>query len=69
VYSYYKIAGTYLADTATFVLTFFREKVFVGILSPESLRRIAKETLAFIWTNLYFAGQKFIELVERYIQL
>lgn len=69
LYSYYKLVASYFVESLSLILTFLKEKVFVGVLSPENMRKIAKESLAFLWANILFAGQKIIELVERYIQL
>jgi len=42
---------------------------YSGTFSPENLRKIAKEALAFVWTNLILVMQKIYEVIERYIQL
>jgi hypothetical protein len=66
--SYYaKLAGTYMSDAFQFVLTFAQQNIFVGVLSPENLRKLTKEWLSIIWTNIILGMEKVYEIIGRYI--
>jgi len=52
-----------LSEKTVAYFNFLTEKVFVGSLSPENLRKITKEVLSVVWTNLYMLAMKLLELV------
>lgn len=50
-----------ISKQAVAYFNYVTEKVFVGSLSPENLRKLTKEVLTVIWSNLYFVMQKALE--------
>jgi len=49
------------------VVSFLQTNVFVGPLSPENLRKVTKEALSFIWTNILAGVGKLYTLIESYL--
>jgi len=57
----------YVLNSWEIFFKFLTEQVFVGQLSPENLRKIAKETLSLIWTNAYNLTQRLYKVIEEYL--
>ncbi|ODN04239.1 Transmembrane protein [Orchesella cincta] len=62
---YANLVGTFISDTFQIVLTFLQEKV--GALSPDNLRKLTKDSLSLIWTNIILGVEKLYAIIEKYI--
>ncbi|CAG7834394.1 unnamed protein product [Allacma fusca] len=58
-----------LSEQITTYVKYLTEKVFVGSLSPENLRKLTKEVLSFVWTNLFALTNRLFDLVSLLIQI
>jgi hypothetical protein len=57
-----------LSEKITTYTKYVTEKVFVGSLSPENLRKLTKEVLSFVWTNLFALTNRLLDLVSVLVQ-
>jgi len=64
---YLQIIGNFIMQLMTNVVSFLQTNVFVGPLSPENLRRVTKEALSFIWTNILAGVEKLYTVIESYL--
>ncbi|OXA64365.1 hypothetical protein Fcan01_03136 [Folsomia candida] len=64
---YIKIIANFVTSAATKFVEFLQTNVFVGPLSPENLRKLTKDALSFIWTNIVYGMEKLYSIVEKYV--
>jgi hypothetical protein len=69
VVHYLGVAKEFLMSIFLVMSSFLQQYVFTGVLSPENLRHYTKESLAFIWTNVYNAGEYVYALIGQYVKI
>jgi len=68
VYSYGKAAGNFAYNKTITGFTFAQENIFVGVLSPANLRKVSKDALVTIWTNVNYGVSKVYNAIEKVIK-
>jgi len=64
---YMKAAANITMEHSQSVVKYLKNDVFIGPLSPENLRKIAKDALSTIWSFIYMFTQQIYHVIEKYI--